>query len=154
MFTLSYLTRHPACMICCTNCSTGKPVILGIYSGPIFRPSRVKCSFSLGFTPTLSVHWFPLSYKRRKKCQTKKVTTQRRKEGLAIQTMQIPLKPVFFINGATNDLKPSHNDTSISLSFFSPRDMALLPTVRMCSQLTPGTSSPLSDSAIPGRWKF
>lgn len=32
-----------------------------------------------------------------------------------------PHKPVFFINGATNDLKPSHNDTSISFLLFSQR---------------------------------
>ena len=49
-----------------------------------------------------------------------------------------PHKPVFFINGATNDLKPSHNDTSISLLLFSQRH-GPSPTVRMCSQLTPGT---------------
>ena len=96
MFTLSYLTQHPACMI-----RYRKACHFGIYSGPISRPSRIKCSFSLEFTPTLSVHWFLLSYKRRKKCQTKKVTrVTETKTGARnsddLQTMQIPLTSWFF----------------------------------------------------------
>ena len=41
--------------------------------------------------------------------------------GSQFRQCKFPSQASFFINGATNDLKPSHNDTSISLLLFSQR---------------------------------